>query len=259
MKGIASTAMTTEPCFATAFIRHFSSLLGKTANPFVFARTAESSDLPLSEMTLWGHTALSLFWVYGIVLMSWIPFLEVYSYAISAVPPLHPPEPPHWSGFEAHERISSSDRTFSFFSLIAICVSNAVTDPKVQHDPQCPWFLTGVTTLGVSFLQSFSFGSVEISSHVKGRSSYDSKFIKNNQTKRSVIVCGAFNSKKNYIETIISATLQVNHESKDIFHLTSWSSYLILKFFIRWGEFTGVGSSSITVPSMKFRLIQTKG
>lgn len=42
---------------------------------------------------------------------------------------------------------------------MAQCDSRVAAAAKVQHDPQCPWFLTGLKTEGLASLQSNEAGT----------------------------------------------------------------------------------------------------
>jgi hypothetical protein len=54
------------------------------------------------------------------------------------------------------------ERVFNEPEFMAACDSIVAVEAKAQHEPQCPWSLTGVTT--PLFLQSTLVGSESISS-----------------------------------------------------------------------------------------------
>jgi len=65
----------------------------------------------------------------------------------SAVDPSQPPVPPHCSGFGAQSTNYYGARTgASTLEAIAAPDSTVSVAAKAQHEPQPPWFLTGVTT-----------------------------------------------------------------------------------------------------------------
>ena len=81
-----------------------------------------------------------------------IPFVLIQPKALSKLPPLQPSSP-LWS----HETRSCSESEVSVPDAIAYAPSTEPVVEKAQHEPQRPWFFTGVTAPAVT--QSTASGS----------------------------------------------------------------------------------------------------